>query len=309
MEFCTSLPDPDALKPVPVNQTFSSPVVVCRPALPCDKADVLQFTKFTWDGGDYIRYVWDDWMADPHGLLAAAEYGGHCVGIAKASLSAPGQWWLEGFRVDPELQGRRIGSHLHEYIHGWWLEHGDGVIHFMTSSRRVKVHHLAEVFGFEKILEMIELEASVLDEPCESFLPVQGDEIQEALDFALGSPQMKASNGLFDVGWSVIRPDEEVLKDMQRRGLAFWWRGRGGLLLIWQDWEDEGGFSLPACGMESLPELLLDARRLAASKRLPVAFWIAPLTEEIMSAAEAAGYAPHKNHAIFLYAKGHPARP
>jgi hypothetical protein len=61
--------------------------------------------------------------------------------------------------------------------------------------------------------------------------------------------------------------------------------------------------------MESLPELLLDARRLAASKRLPVAFWIAPLTEEIMSAAEAAGYAPHKNHAIFLYAKGHPARP
>jgi GNAT superfamily N-acetyltransferase len=292
-----------------VNQTLSSPVVVCRPALPCDKTDVLEFTKFTWDGGDYIRYVWDDWMADPHGLLAAAEYGGRCVGIAKASLSAPGQWWLEGFRVDPELQGGRIGSHIHDYIHGWWLEHGDGVLRFMTSSRRVKVHHLAEKLGFEKILEMVELEAPVLDEPCESFQPVQGNEIRESLGFASNSPQMNAANGLIDVGWSVIHADEEVLTEMQRRGLALWWRGRQGLLLIWQDGGDEGGFSLPACGMQSLPALLHDARQLAAQRGYDVAFWIAPLTDEIMSAAEAAGYAPHKNHTIFLYAKAHPARP
>ncbi len=292
-----------------MNHTFSAPVVVCRPALPRDKADVLEFTKFIWEGGDYIRYVWDDWLADPHGLLTAAEYGGHCVGIAKVSLLAPGQWWLEGLRVDPEFQEKGIASHLHEYVDNWWLEHGEGVVRFMTSSRRLKVHHLAGVRGYEKILEMNELEAPVLDEPCETFRPVQENEIQEALDFASNSPLMKASEGLFDVGWSVIRANEEILTHIQQRGLAFWWRDRQGLLLAWQDWGDEGGLSLPASGMESLPELLRDARRLAAQRGLPIAFWISPLTEEIMSAAGVAGYTPHKSHTIFLYAKSHPARP
>ena len=98
-----------------MNHTFSSPVVVCRPALPRDKADVLEFTKFIWEGGDYIRYVWDEWMADPHGLLAAAEYGGHCVGIAKVSLSAPGQWWLPKPKVSRRF-GRRSRSKRSEVI-------------------------------------------------------------------------------------------------------------------------------------------------------------------------------------------------
>ena len=287
--------------------TFSSPVVVCRPALPSDKETVLEFTKFTWDfNRDYIKYVWDEWLADPHGFLAAAEYGGHCVGIAKISLSAPGQWWLEGFRVDPKMQGQRIGSHLHSYIDGWWLEHGDGVARLMTSSLRVKVHHLAEKLGYKKVLKMKELEAPVLDESCDTFQPVQSDEIQETMQFALNSPQMKASDGLFDVGWNVICPDEEIISEIQRRGLAFWWRGRDGLLLVWEDWDDEGGISLPACERRYLPEMLYDARRLAAQRGRDVAFWIAPLTDETMSAADAAGYLRHREHDNYLYEKIHP---
>jgi hypothetical protein len=93
-----------------LNVSFSSPVPVCRPALPLDKADVLEFTKFIWDGHDYIRYVWDDWLADPRGILAVVEYGGHAVGLGKVSYVAQGQWWLEGLRVDPRYQGLKIGS-------------------------------------------------------------------------------------------------------------------------------------------------------------------------------------------------------
>ena len=289
-----------------MTQSFSSPVVVCRPALPFDTADVLEFTKFTWDfDSDYIKYVWDDWFADPNGCLAAAEYGGHCVGIAKISLSAPGQWWLQGLRVDPKFQGLRIASHLHDYIDAWWLEHGDGVVRFMTSSIRPKVHHLAEKLGFQKVLEMKELEAPIIEESCEAFQPVKADEIQEALQFALNSPQLKNARGLYDVGWNIICPDETIMTDIQRRGIAFWWRGRDGLLLAWEDWGDEGGISLPACKMKFLPELLHDARRLAAQQGYDVAFWIAPLTDEIMSAAKAAGYTQYREHDNYIYEKRH----
>jgi GNAT superfamily N-acetyltransferase len=123
-----------------MTQTFTSPQVVCRPALPRDTADVIEFCKGIWDGQDYIQDVWDAWLADDRGALITAEYGGRAVGISKISHVSQGQWWLEGFRVDPKLQGLRIGSHLHEYVNQWWLEHGDGYVRLMTSSQRVKVH-------------------------------------------------------------------------------------------------------------------------------------------------------------------------
>ena len=292
--------------------TFASPVVVCRPALPRDKADVFEFTKFIWDGRDYICYVWDEWFHDPDGILAAAEYRGHCVGIAKVSLSAPGQWWFQGFRVDPNYQDLKIGSHIHEYVDKWWLEHGNGVARLMTSSKRVKVHHLCEKLGYTKVLEVKEFEVKALDETCTSFQPVLESEIAAALKVAQNSSVMALGNGLLDMGWDALWPTEELLASIQAQGMAFWWRDGEGLLLEWDDDNDEGavlGLGLPACSLELLPEMLLDARRLAAQQGRVGVFWIAPLTVETLSAAEKAGYQHHREHSGYLYEKRHPILP
>ena len=133
---------------------FSSPRVICRPALPSDAADVLEFTKFIWDGHDYIKYVWQDWLADPHGLLVVAQYGRHAVGLGKITLLAPGQWWLEGVRVDPNYQGLKIGSHVMEYMDQWLLENGHGDVRYMTSSERFQMHHLGGRLGYTKLGEV-----------------------------------------------------------------------------------------------------------------------------------------------------------
>jgi len=295
-----------------MQNTYSSSAVVCRPALPSDRADVFEFTKFIWEGHDYIRYVWDDWYADPNGILVAAEFGGHCVGIAKVSLSAPGQWWLQGFRVDPKYQDLKIGSHIHSYVDEWWLEHGNGVVRLMTSSKRIKVHHLCEKLGYEKILEVKELETETLDEPYTSFQSVKKDEISAALKFAQESQFMQISHGLLDLGWDALEPTGDILASIQEQGLAFWWRGREGLLLVWERWSDEGimlGIGLPACPLELLPEMLLDVRRLAVQQGRVGVLWIAPLTGEILSLAETAGFMHHREHLGYLYEKRHPARP
>jgi len=295
-----------------VKSSFSSPHVVCRPALPTDRVDVFEFTKFIWDGHDYIRYVWDEWFDDPNGILVAAEYGGHCVGIAKVSLSAPGQWWLQGLRVDPKFQDMKIGSHIHTYMDEWWSENGDGVARLMTSSKRVKVHHLAETLGYQKVLNMKELEAPALEGSGETFQPVTANEIPAAMEFALASPCLTSSHGLFDIGWEVLQFTQELFTSIQRQGNAYWWRGHKGLLLAWDDDNEEGdvlGISLPACTVEDFPDLLRDIRRLANRRGEVGVFWIAPLTGELSSAAKSAGYIPHKSHDIFLYEKRHPKRP
>src|SRR5215468_5486230 len=46
--------------------------LLIRQAQPQDKAAVLAFCAHTWDWGDYIPQVWDEWLADPSGCLLVA---------------------------------------------------------------------------------------------------------------------------------------------------------------------------------------------------------------------------------------------
>ena len=294
---------------------FSSPVVVCRPVLPSDKADVKEFCKFIWEGHDYIQYVWDEWLADPQGILAIAEYVGHAVGLGKVTLLVPGQWWLEGLRVDPKFQGLKIGSHIHDYIDEWWLEHGDGVARLMTGSQRVQVQHLCEKLGYAKTGEVAGFLAPLLDEPTGAFQPLGENEIPEALQFAGSSPSLRLSNGLIDLGWRFVTPNLDTLQELVRNKLACWWRGREGLLLSWEDKgetpEDERllAIGLPACRMESLPEFLLDVRRLVAPLGYDNVFWIAPLSDELAMVLNETGFERKWENSAYLYEKRHPTRP
>ncbi len=285
----------------------ATPHVVCRPALASDTEDVLEFTKSIWNGHDYIKYVWRDWLADPQGLLAAAIYGPHTVGIAKATLLSPGQWWLEGFRVDPRRQGLKIGSHLHEYLDRWWLEHGEGTIRLMTSSERIQVHHLAARTGYAKVGEAWAYRAPAAAESEHPFKPVAADDIQAALSFASG--QLSGPHKLMDLGWRFVAPDAPALAALAAEGRLFWWRNREGLAGFWEDEEEQArglGISFAACEAASLTHLLADIPRLAVAGGYASVLWLAPNDKRIQAAMEAAGYQSEWDHAGFLYEKQHP---
>ena len=82
-------------------------------------------------------------------------------------------------------------------------------------------------------------------------------------------------------------------------------------MLAWDDENEDGkvlGLGLPACSLESLPEMLLDVRKLAAQQGRVGVFWIAPLTEEILSMAKKAGYLHPREHSGYVYEKQHPMR-
>lgn len=249
-------------------------------------------------------------MADTRGLLVAAEYGGLCVGIAKVTFVSPGQWWIEGLRVDPKFQGLKIGSHLHEYLDQWWLEHADGFARLMTSSKRVKVHHLCERLGYIKVADVKGYYAPATpDGSLDSFHPVGVDEVKTALEFALDSQALKVT-GLMDTGWQQVRPDEALLNEIVNAGQAYWWRGHQGLLLTRNDDDEEGrkvlGIILPACELEVLSDFLLDIRRLAAAQGCKDAFWIAPVHDVVPGALKNAGFKTDWEDAAYVYEKQHP---
>lgn len=279
---------------------FTSPRVVIRPALPRDKADVAEFTKFIWDGHDYVGEVFPRWLEDPQGQLLAAEYAGHCVGTAKVSLIAPGEWWLEGFRVDPNFQDRKIGSQLDAACNEWWDMHGEGMLRLLTNSKRVKVHHLSESRGFKWLGEVLYFEAEPLAEPADAFTPLAPEEAEEAVAFC----QRLAPSQLLGMGWKFAAPNPVSLRELADEGLAWWWRGRAGFLSAWTN-DDERGNSLTvgfeACAVESRVELLADFRRLASAREMVAAGWMNVVDGEMLQSLERAGYARKWEDAGFLY--------
>lgn len=283
---------------------FSSPRVVIRPALPRDKADVAEFTKFIWDGHDYVGEVFPYWLEDPQGILLAAEYAGHCVGTAKVTSIAPGQWWLEGFRVDPNFQDKKIGSLIDAAANEWWDAHGEGTLRLLTNSKRVKVHHLSEERGFKKLGEVLYFEADPLAETTDAFTPLAPEEVDEAAAFC----QRVASNQLLGVGWKFAAPNPVSLRAAADEELAFWWRGRAGFLSAWEDDDERGnrltvGFEVCAGGDQV--QLLTDFRRIASARGMIVAGWMNTVEGETSSVLEQAEYVRKWEDAGFLYERRH----
>ena len=52
-----------------------------RAARATDRSAVLAFCERTWASGDYIPYVWDEWLADEDGELLVAALGERPVGL------------------------------------------------------------------------------------------------------------------------------------------------------------------------------------------------------------------------------------
>jgi len=270
---------------------------------------MLALTALIWEGHDYLPYVWQEWLLDARGRLVVAEAQGRMVGLAKLTCLEPEQWWVEGLRVHPELQGRGIASYLHEYLLRSWQQLGSGVLRLATSAKREPVHHLCYRTGFEKVAEFSAFRAGALNEPVDYFSPLAGPDFDQALQVAFSSPITPLTSGLWDLGWQWAVPNRTFLARMVEQDLAFWWRDRRGLLVLRID-EDEDDPLSPtpfvqalACSLEDLPQLLQDYRRLAAALGYRQAGWVTGLDPELQAALAVAGFERTWDSSLYIFEK------
>jgi GNAT superfamily N-acetyltransferase len=280
------------------------PTPVCRPVLDQDTEAVLELCSHIWEGEDYIPYVWQDWLVDQRGFLAAVEYGERLAGLCRLVRLSEGQWWLEGMRVHPDLAGRGIGSHLHAYMLERWQGMGGGVIRLATMHDNVRVHRICARTNFQRLGEITAFRAPALAEPCDAFRPLSLDETLQALACSLESPGLNLSYGMYDLGWQWCVPDRETMAQVIRAGRAWWWRHDQGLLLLWEDQETDEFLlviQLAACPLDQQVDLLLDFRRLAARLGSSSVEWNLPPSTEAMPALLEAGFQRSWDDSIYLY--------
>src|SRR6266567_4449251 len=108
------------------------PTLEIRPAQPEDREAVLAFCQQTWDWGDYIEFVWDEWLHDKQGVLYVATFDQQPVGIAHLHMLTQTDAWLEGMRVDPAHRHQGIATALNNAMLAEAMRRGATVARLIT---------------------------------------------------------------------------------------------------------------------------------------------------------------------------------
>ena len=187
--------------------------LIIRPARADDHAAMERICAQTWEWGDYIPEVWDDWLADSArrcegggGVLIVGELAGQVVALSRITCQARGQVWLEGMRVDPDYRRLGIAGQFLDYSLGYAREHGARVVRLGTGHHNTAAHILAVRAGMERVGSCVHwiaepLFSDGLAAPPEVSQLTQEDEAQ-VQTFLAGSTVLAHSHGLYSVDWA-----------------------------------------------------------------------------------------------------------
>lgn len=215
--------------------------ITIRPAQPQDKAAVLAFCAHTWDWGDYIPEVWDEWLADTSGKLLVAVLDGRPVAVEHMQMVAPNECWLEGMRVDPAARGQGISSRLNEQALREARQMGATVARLATRDDNVVAQRILEAGGFRQVGTYLHYSA-----PAEQLrgapLPEVADQkdLPALLAFLDRSNVFPATGGLIYLDWGDRSHalTQEVLQERLARGEV----------LILRQWDDFQAIAI--CGFQ-----------------------------------------------------------
>jgi len=173
-----------------------------RPARPEDRDAVLAFTASTWEWGDYISYVWDEWLHDPSGLLLVATVDGQSVGMAHLRMLNATDAWLEGIRVDPAHRHHGIATALDNALLVEAMRRGATNVRLITESTNIASIHMIE-HSFNRVGAFAPYKAPPVTTPLnrhnglETPTLATADDINDIIDYLNNSTIFPAVGGLY----------------------------------------------------------------------------------------------------------------
>lgn len=136
--------------------------VIVRRARSADRDEVLAFCARTWPEGDYISYVWDEWLRDERGVFLVAAIGERPVGIVHVRMVSADEAWLEGIRVNPAARRSGIGRMLTSRALVAAHERGAVVARLFTDDDNEASQQLVTRFGFQRVAQVVRYTAPAL---------------------------------------------------------------------------------------------------------------------------------------------------
>ncbi len=193
-----------------------------RPARTEDRDVVLAFCAHTWSDGDYIEYVWDDWLKGDNGVLLVGLLDGQPVGINHMRMVSDDEAWLEGIRVDPVYRREGFGRVLTSRALVAAREHGATVARLLTSSDNLASQGMIARFGFLRVAEMARFRGPALvpDDAVEIATPTRPgpDDFERIWAWLVQSNLAPLTGGLEYADWQARALTEPLLRDYLAAG-------------------------------------------------------------------------------------------
>lgn len=267
-----------------------------RPARPGDRPAMERICAVTWDWGDYIPEIWDDWLADEQGQLIVGDLEGQVVALSKTTFQPAGQAWLEGMRVDPTCRQRGIAGQFLEYSIAQARARGACVVRLGTSAHNTPVHIIAARAGMERVGAYVLRSAEPLPDgsPLIYLAPVQDARLRA---FLAQSPALAHTRGLYSVGWAWQELSEARASQFLAAAQVVVHLAAGSdilaLVTVHVDPDgDEMWIGFADGRPQELAELASNIRFNAAQRGIARVRVMVPDLPWLLNAFEAAGYVP-----------------
>jgi ribosomal protein S18 acetylase RimI-like enzyme len=284
--------------------------IEARPAREDDREAVLAFCARTWDDGDYIQYVWEDWLHDTDGALLVATLAGRPVGLAHLRMMSADEAWIEGVRVDAEVRRRGVARVLISRTLVTAHERGATVARYFTSSDNVASQQLFDRFGFTRVAEVLHFTAEPLGaderEGEEIALTRAAEEDAERIWEWLERSNLAPLNGGLEIHeWAAQALTESRLREHLAAGRVWTLDDLGSLAALAVVERVEGETDNPNdppilsvwyCdgSADALGRMGVALRALATKQNLsPVALWLPDLLM-LRDAMDGAGFSAHE---------------
>ncbi|MBV9229597.1 MAG: GNAT family N-acetyltransferase [Chloroflexi bacterium] len=194
------------------------PHIEVRPAQAEDHDTVLKFCSNTWEWGDYIERVWDDWLHNPDGRLFVATVDDRPVGISHMRMLSSTEAWIEGLRVDPEYRRMGLARALDEAALVEGMRRGATLARLMTESRNARSIEIIERGHMRRVGAFAFYTAPPLTISSEK-RPVQEktqlatlDDLDEIIDYLNVSNVFPAVGGLYYASYTAYSITAELLE-------------------------------------------------------------------------------------------------
>ncbi len=247
-----------------------------RPAREEDRAPVLAFCAHTWEWGDYIERVWDDWLHNPDGRMLVATSDERPIGVGHLRMVTPQDAWLEGLRVDQEYRVQGIGTTLNMALQEEAIRRGATHVRLVIestniASQRVVAHaYMRQVGGFAPF------RATPVNVPLrrgdgsEQTIHAQAADLDEIIDYLNASNVFPSVGGLYYAGFTAHVITDTLLQEKIAAGQVYLlrrWERLDGLAIA--ELRDESSSSRLSIGyidgmtIEAISLIAYDLRRRA----------------------------------------------
>jgi GNAT superfamily N-acetyltransferase len=190
-----------------------------RLARPEDREAVLAFCSDTWEWGDYIEYVWDEWLHDPQGALFVATNDSRPVGVAHMRMLNTREAWFEGLRVDPAFRQQGIASALYDAQLKEAIRRGATTARLITESTNDGAIRLLERASMRRVGAYAPFRAMPVTTPSKREYGLEKPTLATAVDLDDIIAYLNASNimpslgGLYYQGFTAYSITSELLTE------------------------------------------------------------------------------------------------